>query len=408
MNARLIKTEADHEAALGRIDELMGAEPGTPEMDELELLVHLVETYEARVHPIPAPDPVDAIRFRMEQQGLTAKDLAPLLGGKSKVSEVLGRKRALSLSMIRRLHGALGIPLEVLVQEGGSAPREAFDPVVWQDFPLAEMVKRRWFGEAVTTARQLLERAEELLGGYLTAPGMPDLRPARLRQAVRRGGVANERALWAWQARVWHLAQGQEAEPFRAEAIDGALIGDVARLSVLEDGPKVARDLLAKAGIRLVFEPPLPKTHLDGAAIRGGDGTVIVALTLRHDRLDNFWFTLCHELAHVVLHLRGDGCRIVVDDLEETGDRPAEELEADRLAADALIDRERWAAFTQRGRVGRADVLALARAERLHPAIVAGRWRRETGDHRAFSDLLGRGRLRASLLPSGPRHLPAN
>jgi HTH-type transcriptional regulator/antitoxin HigA len=117
MTMRMIKTEKEHEAALARIEDLWSAQPGTPEGDELELLVHLVEYFEEAHHDIPPPDPVDAIRFRMEQQGLTPADLIPYIGARSKVSEVLTRKRPLSLPMIRRLSAGLGIPLEILVQE---------------------------------------------------------------------------------------------------------------------------------------------------------------------------------------------------------------------------------------------------------------------------------------------------
>lgn len=119
MNIRLIKTNRDHKAALKRIDEIFDARPGTAEYDELELLLHLVEEFEAAQYPIAMPDPIDAIKFRMEQQGLKQTDLVPYIGNKSKVSEVLNRKRPLSLSMIRKLHKGLGIPAEVLVQEPG-------------------------------------------------------------------------------------------------------------------------------------------------------------------------------------------------------------------------------------------------------------------------------------------------
>jgi len=119
MNIRLIKTNRDHEAALKRIDAIFGARPGTAEYEELDLLLHLVEEFEAVQYPIAMPDPIDALKFRMEQQGLRQADLVPYIGNKSKVSEVLNRKRPLSLSMIRKLHNGLGIPAEVLVQEPG-------------------------------------------------------------------------------------------------------------------------------------------------------------------------------------------------------------------------------------------------------------------------------------------------
>ena len=117
MQIRPIRTEADHAAALHRIDHLMDAEPGTPEGDELDVLATLVEAYEDRHFPIADPDPLAAIQFRMEQLGLTRKDLEPLLGSRGRVSEVLNGRRALSLQMIRRLNRELGIPLESLVGE---------------------------------------------------------------------------------------------------------------------------------------------------------------------------------------------------------------------------------------------------------------------------------------------------
>jgi HTH-type transcriptional regulator / antitoxin HigA len=120
MKPKLIKTETDYQEALGRIEAIFGAKPSTPEGDELELLVTLVEYYEEKAYPIGLPSPVDAIRFRMEQQGLKAKDLIAYMGSASKVSEVLSGKRALSLPMIRKLVSGLGIPAEVLLQEQGT------------------------------------------------------------------------------------------------------------------------------------------------------------------------------------------------------------------------------------------------------------------------------------------------
>ena len=117
MNPKILKTENEYEYALEVIDSLMDAEPGTPEEDDLELWSMLVENYEHTHHPVEPPDPVEAINFRMEQLGLEQKDLTRFIPAKSKVSEVLNRKRPLSLSMIRALHRHLGISAEVLVRE---------------------------------------------------------------------------------------------------------------------------------------------------------------------------------------------------------------------------------------------------------------------------------------------------
>ena len=117
MEPKILKTDAEYKAALVQLQKLMHARPGTPRADRLELWAKLVEDYENAHHPMEAPDPVAAILFRMEQENLKPKDLTPYLGNKSKISEVLSRKRTLTLSMIRKLHHGLGIPAEVLLTE---------------------------------------------------------------------------------------------------------------------------------------------------------------------------------------------------------------------------------------------------------------------------------------------------
>jgi HTH-type transcriptional regulator / antitoxin HigA len=126
MKPKVIKTEAQYRATMARIDQIFDAEPGTPKGDELELLLLLVETYENEKFPIDPPDPIAALRFRMEQQGLKAKDLIPFIGSKSKVSEVLSGRRALSLTMIRKLVEGLGLPPEVALgrPEGHARKRQ--------------------------------------------------------------------------------------------------------------------------------------------------------------------------------------------------------------------------------------------------------------------------------------------
>jgi HTH-type transcriptional regulator/antitoxin HigA len=117
MYPKIIHSEEEYESALAHVETLMDAAPGSPEEAELDLWALLVENYEEAHHPIPPPDPVEAIRFRMDQLGLKPNDLAAYIPSKSKISEVLNRKRGLSLSMIRALHQGLGIPAEILVRE---------------------------------------------------------------------------------------------------------------------------------------------------------------------------------------------------------------------------------------------------------------------------------------------------
>jgi HTH-type transcriptional regulator/antitoxin HigA len=119
MRIQPVRTEAEHDAAVARIAQLMGAETGTAAGDELDILATLVDAYEAKHFPIAVPDPVTIIKFQMDQQGLTRKDLEPMIGSRARVSEVLTGKRALTLPMIRRLHAGLYIPVDLLV---GSSP----------------------------------------------------------------------------------------------------------------------------------------------------------------------------------------------------------------------------------------------------------------------------------------------
>ena len=116
MDIRPIRTEADYRAALKQVERVWRADPGTPEGDQVDILSTLIEAYEARNHPIPAPDPIAAILFMMEQKGLTRRDLEPAIGGRSRVSEILNRRRPLTLPMVRALSALLNIPIDVLVQ----------------------------------------------------------------------------------------------------------------------------------------------------------------------------------------------------------------------------------------------------------------------------------------------------
>lgn len=113
---RPIRTESDYDEALADVERLWGAKSGTPEGDRLDVLATLIDVYEAKYYPMDPPDPVEAIRFRMEQQGLTRKDLEPMIGPRNRVADVLNRKRSLSIDMIRQLHIRLGISAEVLIR----------------------------------------------------------------------------------------------------------------------------------------------------------------------------------------------------------------------------------------------------------------------------------------------------
>src|ERR1700704_2202310 len=115
-NVKPIRTKKDYEAALAEVERLWGTKSGTPGGDRLDVLATLIDAYEAAHYPMDPPDPIEAIKFRMEQQGLTRRDLEPLIGTRTRVADVLNRRRSLSIGMIRRLHQALGISAEVLIR----------------------------------------------------------------------------------------------------------------------------------------------------------------------------------------------------------------------------------------------------------------------------------------------------
>ena len=123
MDIKPIKTDADYRATLKEIEMLMTAEPDTPEGEKLDVLVTLLEAYESKHYPLDLPDPVAAIKFEMEQKGLTVKDLEPMIGKSNRVYEILNRKRSLTLKMIWRLHRELGIPAESLIKPPDESAR---------------------------------------------------------------------------------------------------------------------------------------------------------------------------------------------------------------------------------------------------------------------------------------------
>lgn len=387
-HAKIIKTEEEYQAALKRIAELMDVElaDGTSEADELELLALLVDRYEEEHFPIGPPDPIEAIRFRMDQMGLRNKDLVPYIGSASKVSEVLNRKRDLSLNMIRKLSSSLGIPVAVLIHqpEQLDAGRSGID---CERFPLSEMRKRGYFAGFNGSLQELREYCSEKVTEYLkSVPEGMDLKPALLRTTghVRSSHKTTDPfALWAWQVRVLQKAYKQQL-PCRYEpgTVTPGWLRRLAQLSWSEQGPPLAVEYVTKAGIHLVVEHHLQKTYLDGAVFRTRDGTPVVALTLRYDRVDHFWFTLLHELSHVSLHLDG-GVQWFVDDLDGEGTSKIEK-EADKMASDVLIPREVWRSRTPRTIY---EIESLARELGISPTIVAGRARHETGNHRLFGKL---------------------
>lgn len=390
MDPCVIKTREQYEAALAVVEELVSRNivAGSKDSERLELFALLVENYEKEQFPIGLPSPIDAIRFRMEQQGLSQSDLVPYFGSRSKVSEVLSGKRPLTLAMIRALSGGLGIPADVLLQDGGSLLPEplALEP---SKFPLKVMAERGYFARPFT---DLLGEAEELVRDFIARAGAPTVVNAFCRRTrhFRSGKQMDQVALTAWCIRVLGKAREQkDLKKYIPGGVDAAFLVEVARQSWSEQGPLLAKELLARKGISLVIEPHLPKTHLDGVSMLAADGRPVIGMTLRHDRLDNFWFTLLHELAHVQRHLIEAGDSFV-DDLDCHGGDDPKEVEADELACDALIPPIcEWESSRARQEKSAEAITEFADQLHIHPAIVAGRIRHDTKQYRILGNLVG-------------------
>jgi HTH-type transcriptional regulator/antitoxin HigA len=389
MNIRPVKTDQDYNNTLERIEALWGAEPETPEGNELDILITLVKAYEDENHPVPPPSPIEAIKFVMDQRGFKQADLIPFIGSRPRVSEVLNGKRKLTLSMIRSLHSRLGIPAEVLIQDGSRFPADGED-VEWDSFPIKEIARRGW-----VSGFDPRTQAEEIMRSLAMKAGVQNYfaqaATAFLRQSSRCNEKDNPFAIQAWILGI--LSEARKIESMIRLSKDDLktnLISRVVHLSVLKDGPIKAKEYLESRGVILVVIPHFPKTYVDGAALINDNGTPIIGLSLRYDRLDNFWFTLAHELSHLILgHVHRVEGHCIIDDLDIIDSLDKLEKEADNVAKDALIPSQLWSNHPAQltGRI--EDVNDLAKHLDINPAIVAGRIRFEKNNYRILSRQVG-------------------
>lgn len=393
-----IRTEEDYREALSIIDELIDSEPESIGSRLLDIVSELVYAYEERTIEIPLPSPVGAIKFRMEQLGLSRRDLEPLIGSSGKVSEVLSGKLPLTLKMIRALHRHLGIPVEVLI--GGSAARLADDGLAANAdrFPIKEMDERGWFA-GFGSIQGRTEEAVRWLAGRAGLSPEHVAAFCRKNDDARHNAKMDAFAFQAWCLQVLAAASEQRLQAtFSQDAINDDFLRHVASLSTLENGPAYVREVLATKGVRFVCVPHLKKTYLDGAAMLAADGTPVVALTIRYDRIDNFWHSLLHELIHVRRDLQQPG-EIISDDLTIPSAGSEIELRADREAAEALVPAACLPQDLDLQNMDEKGLREAAQRANVHPAIVAGRVRHATQNWRKFARIVGQGGVRRHFVP---------
>ncbi|GAA0195977.1 HTH-type transcriptional regulator/antitoxin HigA [Brevundimonas nasdae] len=340
--------------------------------------------------------PDSLVRARIAR-GMSQKDLADFLGMKEQQVQryEAERYRSASLERLVEISDALGVAIENRASLVGDSRMESVDPVAWRSFPIAEMYKRGWFEDFAGTMAQARKSASELVPAFLRGANAQFAPLAFHRKSVRASGSVHESAIAAWEARVRRLAQiNPPPVAFDRRRIDDVWIRGLVSLSLQPIGPALAVDYLRDAGIALIIERHLPGTLLDGAALYSLDGFGLVALTLRHDRLDNFWFTLLHEIGHLKLHIGADEAFAAIFDDTESPSDSDHESEADLFAQEALLPAAQWGLAVSRFSRTEQSVMIDAKRFGVGPAVIAGRVRREAGDYTLLRGLVGAGEVR--------------
>lgn len=331
--------------------------------------------------------------------GLTQKELAARLQIKEQQIQRYEQERYQSASLSRLQEVARALEAESAVElklPDRPIANSAFDA---KRLPIKEMKKRGWLRDIrlpQETTRSDLALAECFMRNASAGGSMAALH----RQRVRIGGKIDPYAISAWKARVLQIARKRVRGNHRIQPLDALFIKRLVSLSALDDGPVLALKELEAKGVIVVIEERLVGTHLDGAAMLLDNRIPVIGLTLRHDRLDNFWFVLLHEVAHVVCH-RDRGLAEGFFDDEGASTVDEIEKEADEFALNVLISDEIWKTSFVRFTKSSEQVESFARKLGISPAIVAGRIRHERKDYKLFNDLVGGKEVRKQFIQEG-------
>jgi HTH-type transcriptional regulator / antitoxin HigA len=266
-----------------------------------------------------------------------------------------------------------------------------------------EMVRRKWI-QPKSDKDKVAERGDAMFDFLFARPAQrPAIAMFKGRRLSTQRGLIEDIAAMAWVAHVLDSARANAPRvKFKPSSLSDGFIRKLAKLSVRDDGPKRALAAVREIGISLVVESGLPGMSVDGASLHTSAAGPVLALTLRYDRLDNFWFTLMHELGHIALHLSDPSDDVFVDSLEDSAsDEQEAEAEANAFAKDGLIPRDLWLRSDAYRLGSERSALNLATQLGVHPAIVAGRIRYERRNFRIFADLVGEGGVRDVILAGG-------
>lgn len=305
--------------------------------------------------------------------------------------------RRLDARQLARLEADHDVAAGVTPGREDSEIEELLRQVPVSAFPLDAARKRGWLPQR---RQRSGDRVYDDLAAFFRQHTKPSTLSAFMRQPRSLESEKAQRqyaSTLMWLAKV--LYQVKERPP-KAAYVPGSctldFMGSLAKLSVTKAGPRVALDRLWSNGIAVVIEEQLPYSKIDGAIALSENSVPVIGLSLRYDRIDNFWFTLMHELGHLMLHI-DSGADQFVDDLDETT-TDVREREANRIAGEALIPRSIWNRSEARRNPSNVTIRRLANEIGVHPAIIAGRVQRELDNYKLFRDIVDAGSVREQLL----------
>ncbi|MGI0523992.1 helix-turn-helix domain-containing protein [Rhizobium giardinii] len=327
-------------------------------------------------------------------KGYSQRDLAWRLGVKEQQVQryEADRYSTISLKNYARVAALLGVQIKATIQENPEF--RGLDAII-ADVSKEDIKKilrhgraQGWFSEDMNEAQ---------LRQYVAENRIEFGSPSLLRTGLNVTDHSEDVLLHAWRARVASRAKAIISKELTSfDPLEIRWLPDLVRLTVREDGPRCAISLLAERGIIVIAEAQIPGLAIDGAAFLE-QGVPVIGLTIRRDTIDNFWFTLLHELAHVLLHYR-TGLSTGFYDQEEATSSDEQEAEADKFACNLLIPGERWARSTARIANSPTVIEKFANDLRIHPAIVFGRIRKERGNYTIFANKIGGKSVRAQLM----------
>jgi HTH-type transcriptional regulator / antitoxin HigA len=340
--------------------------------------------------------PTILIRARIAK-GLSQRQLAEAIGVKEQQIQRYEAEEYASANLPRlaEVAKALGLNISEVAELRATLQKPIKvdkDDLAWDQFPIKEMFRRKWFEGFSGSLEDALANAKELVKAFVES-ALDRPAQALARQRVRGGRNVNRYALLAWQCRIIVLANKQRLKnKYKQNIITKEWLTEVAQLSCTNNWEKKVIEHLQNFGVQLVIESHLPNTYLDGAAFLLSEGSPIIGMTLRYDRLDNFWFVLFHEIVHIIKHLCKGDVESIFDDIDvENGDI---EQEADEQAGEILVPKEKWNAALARYLRSKDSIEDFARELNIHPAIVAGKIRKEANDYTILRDMIGQGEVR--------------